>query len=108
MGEVLNISSEDFRSKVIDAKQPVLVDFWAPWCGPCKAIAPLIDEISVEYGDKILVVKVNVDDAGDIASEYGVRGIPTLLLFKNGDVSGSMVGAVTKDKIKEFLEQHMD
>ena len=108
MSDVLNISSDDFKSKVVEEKKPVLVDFWAPWCGPCKAIAPLIDEISQDYQDKITVVKVNVDQSSDIASEYGVRGIPTLLLFKNGNVSGSMVGAVTKDKIKEFLDQHVD
>lgn len=103
-----NITAESFDADVLKAKQPVLVDFWAPWCGPCKAIAPIVNEVIVEQSGKVSLAKVNVDDHAQIASDYGVRGIPTLMLFHNGEVLGTMVGAATKDKIIDFLNQHID
>jgi thioredoxin 1 len=104
-----NISNrETFEISVLKAEKPVLVDFWAPWCGPCKAISPIIDEISNSWSDSLKVVKVNVDEDNHSPSEYGVRGIPTLVLFENGVVLGSIVGAATKEKIETFLKQHID
>lgn len=108
MSVAVNVTSEDFSEVVLKSTVPVLVDFWAPWCGPCKAIAPIIEELAVDHDGKLLLAKVNVDDYSSIASDYGVRGIPTLILFNNGEVLGSMVGASTKEKIEDFLEQHID
>ena len=103
-----NITAESFDADVLKAKQPVLVDFWAPWCGPCKAIAPIVEAVVSEQSEKVVLAKVNVDEHAQIASDYGVRGIPTLMLFHNGEVLGTMVGAATKDKIIDFLNQHID
>lgn len=108
MSVAVNVTSEDFSEVVLKSTVPVLVDFWAPWCGPCKAIAPIIEELAVDHDGKLLLAKVNVDDYSSIASDYGVRGIPTLILFNNGEVLGSMVGASTKEKIEDFLDQHID
>ena len=103
-----NVTADSFDSDVLKADKPVLVDFWAPWCGPCKAIAPVVDEVIAEQSGKVSLAKVNVDDHAQVASDYGVRGIPTLMLFSNGEVLGTMVGAATKDKITDFLNQHID
>ena len=103
-----NVTADSFDAEVLKAERPVLVDFWAPWCGPCKAIAPVVDEVIAEQSGKVSLAKVNVDDHAQIASDYGVRGIPTLMLFSNGEVLGTMVGAATKDKITDFLNQHID
>ena len=108
MSVAVNVTSEDFSEVVLNSGVPVLVDFWAPWCGPCKAISPIIEELAADHDGKLLLAKVNVDDHSSIASDYGVRGIPTLILFNNGEVLGSMVGASTKEKIEDFLEQHID
>lgn len=108
MSLVLDVTADSFKECVLDSNKPVLLDFWASWCGPCKAIAPIIAEIAEAYADKITVAKLNVDEDGSVAAEYGVRGIPTLLLFKQGEVLGSMVGAATKEKVEEFLSQHID
>jgi thioredoxin 1 len=108
MSVAVNVTSEDFSELVLKSGVPVLVDFWAPWCGPCKAISPIIEELAADHKGKLLLAKVNVDDHSSIASDYGVRGIPTLILFNNGEVLGSMVGASTKEKIEDFLEQHTD
>lgn len=108
MSVAVNVTSEDFSELVLNSDVPVLVDFWAPWCGPCKAISPIIEELAADHKGKLLLAKVNVDDHSSIASDYGVRGIPTLILFNNGEVLGSMVGASTKEKIEDFLEQHTD
>jgi thioredoxin 1 len=101
----LQLTDANFQSEVIDSSVPVLVDFWAEWCGPCKMIGPIIDQLSGELGDAAKVGKVNVDDARDLAVKYNVRSIPLLLFFKNGEVKDQIVGAsVTKDQLKAKLQ----
>lgn len=93
---IAHISDENFDNEVLKSPLPVLIDFWAPWCGPCRAIAPIVDELAGEYTDKLKVVKMNVDDNPRTPARYGVRGIPNLILFKNGEVQQQIVGAVPK------------
>ena len=102
---VKEYSTTDFKSEVVESDAPVLVDFWAEWCGPCKVIAPVVEELADDYEGKIKFGKVNVDDHNMIASEYGVRSIPTLLVFKNGSVVNQIVGAVPKEKITTILDK---
>ena len=102
---VKEYSTTDFKSEVVESDTPVLVDFWAEWCGPCKVIAPVVEELANDYEGKIKFGKVNVDDHNMIASEYGVRSIPTLLVFKNGSVVNQIVGAVPKEKITAILDK---
>ena len=104
--EVAQASADNFEQLVVQASnsKPVLVDFWAPWCGPCKTVAPLLEQIAAEYGDKISVVKVNVDDNPEAAGKYGVSAIPTLAIFKNGAVADTRIGAQPKAKIAEFVD----
>jgi len=101
---VMEVKEEEFAQKVLDAEIPFLVDFWAPWCGPCQAISPVIEEIARKYQGKIGVCKVNVDEAPQLASEYGVMSIPTLMLFKEGKVVDKIIGAVSKGTIESMLE----
>ncbi len=107
MGNILNITDAQFESEVKKASSVVLVDFWAEWCGPCKALAPKLEEIANELGAKVKIVKVNVDENKDHASEFGVRGIPTLLIFKNGQKVDQIVGNVPKDNITSTLQKHI-
>ena len=100
---VKDYSTNDFKSEVVESDTPVLVDFWAEWCGPCKVIAPVVEELAKDYEGKVKFGKVNVDDHNMVASEYGVRSIPTLLIFKNGAVVNQIVGAVPKEKITAIL-----
>jgi thioredoxin 1 len=93
---IAQISDDNFDSEVLKSSVPVLIDFWAPWCGPCRAIAPIVDELAGEYAGKLKIVKMNVDDNPRTPARYGVRGIPNLLLFKNGEVQQQIVGAVPK------------
>jgi thioredoxin 1 len=101
------VSDDEFEETVLKAGKPVLVDYWAEWCGPCKIIAPILDEVASEYGDQITVVKMNIDDNNNTPQHYGVRGIPTLMLFKDGEVEATKVGALTKGQLKEFLDANL-
>ena len=103
---IANLDSSSFAS-AISGDKPVLVDFWAPWCGPCKAIAPILEELATELGDKASIAKVNVDENDTISAEYGVRAIPTLLLFKGGQVVEQIVGMTSKDALSEKLNTHL-
>lgn len=97
--EIAHIGDDSFEQEVITAPLPVLVDFWAPWCGPCKSIAPVLEEIAQEYDGKLKVVKINVDENPSVPSRYGVRGIPNLMIFKGGNLAGQIVGAAPKNKL---------
>ena len=98
------VTDNSFEVDVLQAEEPVLVDFWAEWCGPCKQIAPALDEISEELSGKMTLAKVNIDDNPESPSKYGVRGIPTLMLFKGGQVAATKVGALPKSQLKEWVE----
>ena len=107
MSEVLHINDADFETTVVQSDIPVLVDFWAPWCGPCKMIAPILDKIAPEFAGKAKIVKINVDDNQLVAGQFGVRSIPTLLLFKNGQLVATQVGALPKNQLAAFINQHL-
>ena len=98
-------SDAAFDADVLGAEKPVIVDFWAEWCGPCKQIAPALEEIAAELGDKVTVAKLNIDENPETPGKYGVRGIPTLMMFKNGQVAATKVGALPKGKIVEWIEE---
>ena len=98
------VTDSSFQADVIDSDLPVLVDFWAEWCGPCKMIGPALEEISGELADKVVIAKVNIDENPDAPGRYGVRGIPTMILFKNGEVADTKVGAAPKSALKGWLE----
>ena len=101
-------SDAEFEADVLKSDKPVLVDYWAEWCGPCKMIAPILEEIATEYGDRVKVCKLDIDANTDVPPRYGIRGIPTLMLFKNGEVEATKVGAISKSQLAAFLEQHLN
>ena len=101
------ITDSSFHSDVIAADGPVLVDFWAEWCGPCKMIGPSLEEISEELGEKVTITKLNIDENPDAPAKYGVRGIPTMILFKNGQQAATQVGALPKSAIKQWIEREL-
>jgi len=104
---VLHVTDSEFNETVLQAIGPVLVDYWAEWCGPCKMIAPVLDAIAEEYKGRLTVVKLNIDDNPQAPQHYGVRGIPTLMLFKDGDVEATKVGALTKSELIKFLDSNI-
>lgn len=100
---IKNVSDDSFNADVLNSSQPVLVDYWAAWCGPCKMIAPMLEEVASEFAGKVTVAKLNVDENQETAARFGIRGIPTLMLFKNGEVAATKVGALSKSQLTEFL-----
>ncbi len=104
MADILQVSDVSFNEDVLTADVPVLIDFWAPWCGPCKAIAPIVEELATEYDGKLKIVKMNVDDNPQTPTKYGVRGIPNLILFKSGEVQQQIVGNVPKAQLVKAIE----
>ena len=105
--KIIQLSDDKFEADVINATGPVLVDFWAEWCGPCKMIAPILEDIAGEYEGKLTVGKLNVVENNETPPKYGIRGIPTLLLFKDGNVAATKVGALSKTQLEEFLNEHI-
>ena len=103
MSNIIETDDSNFESEVLKAEIPVLVDFWAPWCGPCKAIAPKLEQISDEQGDKIKIVKVNVDDNQKYAVDFGIKSIPTLLIFNKGELKNQIIGAIPKAEIEKLI-----
>ncbi len=105
--KIQELNSDNFKSTIDSADKPVLVDFWAPWCGPCKAIAPVLEELASELDGQVRICKVNIDDNKEIASDHNVRAIPTLLLFKDGSVADQVVGMTNKEDLKSKLAAHL-
>jgi len=104
---IINITNENFESEVLKADKPVLVDFWAEWCGPCKMIAPILEQVAEEYKDRLILAKLDVEENQNIAMQYAVRSIPTLMLFKDGDVQVQHVGMLSKEQLGQLLEEKL-
>jgi len=107
MGDIIHVTDETFEHEVLKSDDPVLVDYWAEWCGPCKMIAPVLEEIAEEYAGKLKIAKLNIDDSPKTPAKYGIRGIPTLMLFKDGDVEAIKVGAVSKSQLSAFIDSNV-
>ena len=105
--KIVHVTDDNFENEVLESAEPVLVDYWAEWCGPCKMIAPVLDEICDEYDGRVKVAKLNIDDNPNTPPRYGIRGIPTLMLFKNGEVEATKVGAVSKSQLTAFIDSYL-
>ena len=104
---ILNVTDSNFEDEVLKSEQPVVLDFWAEWCGPCKNIAPILDELAGEYKNKLIIAKINIDENQKIPATYGVKGIPTLILFKEGEVIATNVGQATKSQLEAFFDTNI-
>jgi thioredoxin 1 len=104
---IMQFTDDNFQGEVLESALPVLIDFWAPWCGPCRMIAPMVEQLAVDFQGKIKIGKVNIDDAPDIATKYGISAIPTLMLVKNGKIMEKMVGVRSKEELKALLENNL-
>ena len=104
---IIHVSDDSFEKDVLQSELPVLIDYWAEWCGPCKMIAPVVEELADEYEGKLVVAKFNIDENPNTPPKYGIRGIPTLMLFKNGNVEATKVGAVSKSQLQAFIDGNM-
>ena len=107
MEKIIHITDDTFEQEVLQSQTPVLVDYWAEWCGPCKMIAPALDQIASEYAGRLKVAKLNIDENQSTPPKYGIRGIPTLMLFKNGNVEATKVGAVSKTQLAAFIDSNI-
>ncbi len=105
--QIVYVSDDTFETEVLSSDKPVLVDYWAEWCGPCKMIAPILQEVAEEYADKLKVVKLNIDENPATPPRYGIRGIPTLMLFRNGNVEATKVGALSKSQLAAFIDSNL-
>ena len=105
--QIVHVTDSSFDQEVLQSATPVLVDYWAEWCGPCKMIAPILDEVAREYSGRLRVAKLNIDDNGATPPKYGIRGIPTLMLFKNGSVEATKVGALSKSQLAAFIDSNL-
>ncbi len=105
--QITHVTDQSFEPEVLKSDVPVLVDYWAEWCGPCKAVAPVLDEVAREYSGKLKIAKLNVDENQEIPKRYGIRGIPTLMLFKNGNIEATKVGALSKSQLTAFLDSNI-
>ena len=104
---IKHVSDASFEAEVLQSSQPVLVDYWAEWCGPCKMIAPILDEVATGYAGKLQIAKMNVDENRDVPAKYGIRGIPTLMIFKDGQLAATKVGAISKSQLTAFIDQQL-
>ena len=104
---IVHVTDASFESDVLKSDRPVLVDYWAEWCGPCKMIAPILDEVAKDYGARLQIAKMNVDENHEVPAKFGIRGIPTLMLFKDGQLAATKVGALSKAQLTSFLDGHL-
>ena len=105
--QIMHISDDSFEEDVLQSDIPVLVDYWAEWCGPCKMIAPILDDVAGDYAGKLKIAKLNIDENNQTAPQYGIRGIPTLMIFKNGTAAATKVGAISKTQLVEFIDANI-
>ena len=107
MSLVLNVTDDSFETEVLKSDKPVLIDFWAEWCGPCKVLGPIIDDVAPEFEGKVRFTKINIDENPNTAPKYGIRGIPTIMIFKNGDLAATNVGVLTRSELTNFLNENI-